>query len=65
MSRIRVLVLRSAGANCDLETEHAWRLAGADPQRIHIGRLIEKPGLLDDYQIMTIPGGFSYGDDIV
>ncbi len=64
VSRIRVLVLRSAGANCDLETEHAWRLAGAEPQRVHIGRLIEEPGLLDAYQILTIPGGFSYGDDI-
>lgn len=64
MSRIRVLVLRSAGANCDLETEHAWRLAGAEPQRVHIGRLIENPALLDAYQILTIPGGFSYGDDI-
>lgn len=64
MSGIRVLVLRSAGANCDLETEHAWRLAGAQAERVHVQRLIDKPGLLDAYQVLTIPGGFSYGDDI-
>ncbi len=64
MGRVRVMILRSAGANCDLETEHAWRLAGAEPQRVHIGRLIEQSNLLGEYQILTIPGGFSYGDDI-
>ncbi len=64
MARVRVLILRSAGANCDLETEHAWRLAGAEPARVHVRRLIERPETLDEFQILTIPGGFSYGDDI-
>lgn len=64
MSKIRVLVLRSAGANCDLETEHAWRLAGAEAERIHVQSLIDRPDLLDAYQVLTLPGGFSYGDDI-
>jgi phosphoribosylformylglycinamidine synthase len=59
-----VLILRSAGTNCDLETEHAWRLAGARPERVHVRRLMESPRLLSGYQILTIPGGFSYGDDI-
>jgi phosphoribosylformylglycinamidine synthase I len=59
-----VLILRSAGTNCDLETEHAWTLAGAAPERVHVRRLIESPHLLDKFQILTIPGGFSYGDDI-
>jgi phosphoribosylformylglycinamidine synthase len=56
--------LRAAGTNCDLETEHAWALAGAQAERVHIGRLIERPEVLDAYQILTVPGGFSYGDDI-
>lgn len=60
----RVMILRAAGTNCDLETEHAWRLAGAAPDRIHLRRVIERPDLLNDYQILTIPGGFSFGDDI-
>jgi len=64
MAEIRAIVLRAAGINCDLETEHALELAGADAQRIHINRLIESPAILDDFQIMVIPGGFSYGDDV-
>ena len=64
MPRVRVLILRAAGTNCDRETEHAWQAAGADAQRVHIRRVAERPELLDEYQIFTIPGGFSYGDDI-
>jgi len=58
------LLLRAAGTNCDLETQYAWELAGAQADRVHVRRLIEQPRLLDEYQILTIPGGFSYGDDI-
>lgn len=64
MANVNALILRAAGTNCDLETEHAWRLAGAVPARVHLRRVIEQPALLDQYQIITIPGGFSYGDDI-
>ncbi|MEW6249832.1 MAG: phosphoribosylformylglycinamidine synthase subunit PurQ [Planctomycetota bacterium] len=64
MARVRVLILRAAGTNCDLETQHAWELAGAQPERVHIRRLAESASLLGEYQILTIPGGFSYGDDI-
>ncbi len=64
MAEIRVMILRAAGTNCDLECEHAWKRVGALPERVHVRRLIESPALLDRYQIVTIPGGFSYGDDI-
>ena len=64
MALPRVLVLRSPGANCDEETEYAFRLAGAAVDRLHVNRLIEAPALLADYQVLCIPGGFSYGDDI-
>jgi phosphoribosylformylglycinamidine synthase len=60
----RVLVLRAPGTNCDIETAHAFELAGATAERIHVGRLIENPALHKRYQILCIPGGFSYGDDI-
>jgi phosphoribosylformylglycinamidine synthase I len=59
-----VLILRAAGTNCDEETEWAWSLAGAAAERVHINRLIERPALLGEYEVLTIPGGFSYGDDI-
>ena len=61
---VRVLVLRAPGINCDEETAYAWQLAGAHAERHHVRRLIEKPDLLASYQVLTIPGGFSYGDDI-
>ncbi len=64
MARVQVLVLRAAGTNCDVETEFAWQAAGATAERVHVRRIIERPQLLDDYQVLTIPGGFSYGDDI-
>ncbi|GMU21659.1 MAG: hypothetical protein AMXMBFR13_17500 [Phycisphaerae bacterium] len=64
MSKPKVLILRTAGTNCDLETAHAWELAGANPQRVHVRELIDAPARLDDFAILTIPGGFSYGDDI-
>ena len=60
----RALILRAPGTNCDEETAHAFRLAGAEPERIHINRLIENPALAARYQILCFPGGFSFGDDI-
>ena len=64
MSDVQVLVLRAAGINCDEETTHCWRLAGAYPTLIHVNGLAESPSVLNDYSIVTIPGGFSYGDDL-
>ncbi len=64
MANLPVLVLRAAGINCDEEVMHCWRLAGATPTLAHINVLAENPSMLDDFQIITIPGGFSYGDDI-
>lgn len=60
----KVIVLRAAGTNCELETAYAFELAGADPEIVHINALREQPGLLDDARFLAIPGGFSYGDDI-
>lgn len=60
----RVLVLRAPGTNCDEETAFAFEKAGAISERVHVNRLIENPTLRDRYQILCIPGGFSYGDDI-
>ncbi len=59
-----VLVLRTAGTNCDRETAHAFELAGAEAHFEHVNRLIDRDDLLDDYQVLAIPGGFTYGDDI-
>ena len=64
MATPRVLVLRAPGANCDEETEFAFTQAGAVAERVHINRLREEPAILHRYQILVIPGGFTYGDDV-
>ncbi len=64
MATPKALVLRTAGTNCDRETEYALTLAGFDADRVHILRVIEQPDALDDAQLLVIPGGFSYGDDV-
>ncbi len=57
-------MLRAPGTNCDEETADAWRLAGATAEIRRLGDVLERPDALDDYQILTFPGGFSYGDDL-
>src|SRR5947209_6141530 len=64
MASTRVLILRAPGANCDRETQYAFELAGAQPERLHINRLRENPALLQRFQVLAIPGGFTYGDDV-
>src|SRR5262249_54131356 len=64
MATPRALVLRAPGANCDGETQFALERAGAVAERIHINRLREQPSLLHRYQILVVPGGFTYGDDV-
>ncbi|MHC4664214.1 MAG: phosphoribosylformylglycinamidine synthase subunit PurQ, partial [Planctomycetota bacterium] len=60
----RVLVLRTAGTNCDLETAFAFEHVGAKAERRHINQLHEGKVKLEDYHVLAIPGGFSYGDDV-
>lgn len=64
MSTPKALILRAPGTNCDQETAYAFQQAGAETELIHINALMDSPGLLDQFQIACLPGGFSYGDDI-
>ena len=60
----RVLVLRTAGTNCEAETAYAFELAGGDPVIVHVNALHQQPELLREARFLAIPGGFSYGDDV-
>jgi len=64
VATVRALILRAAGTNCDCETQYAFEKVGAQAERVHINRLIENPQRLAEYQVLCIPGGFTYGDDI-
>ncbi len=62
--KVKVLVLCGYGINCDNEMLHGFELAGADAERVHVNELITGERKLRDYQILALPGGFSFGDDI-
>jgi phosphoribosylformylglycinamidine synthase I len=64
MAQPKVMVLRTAGTNCDKETAFAFETAGARADFVHVNELARREKDLADYQILAIPGGFSYGDDI-
>jgi phosphoribosylformylglycinamidine synthase subunit PurQ / glutaminase len=64
--KVRVLVLRTAGINCEAEMVTAWEMAGAEADLLHINEIAgpNAASILDRYAILGIPGGFSYGDDL-
>jgi phosphoribosylformylglycinamidine synthase I len=64
MATPHALILRAPGANCDQEAAFAFELAGARVERLHVNTVRENPRKLRSFQILVIPGGFSYGDDI-
>jgi phosphoribosylformylglycinamidine synthase len=47
-----------------MELAHAFELAGACTQKLHINELIANPQVIADFDLIGFPGGFSYGDDI-
>jgi phosphoribosylformylglycinamidine synthase subunit PurQ / glutaminase len=62
--KVSVIALRAAGTNCDLETIFAFKSVGAEVDAVHINQLVRREKRLDDYHILALPGGFTYGDDI-
>ncbi|NUQ60878.1 MAG: phosphoribosylformylglycinamidine synthase I [Pirellulales bacterium] len=64
MAQPNVLILRAPGTNCDRETAYAFEAAGAGVEVLHINSVLENPAQFGNFQILCIPGGFSYGDDV-
>lgn len=60
----KTLILRTAGTNCDEETAFAFENAGSETEKLHVNQLQETPAVLTEFNILAIPGGFSYGDDL-
>ena len=57
-------MLQAPGTNCDFETRVAFEQAGSEVDSALVTELFRKEKSLGDYQIMIIPGGFTYSDDI-
>jgi phosphoribosylformylglycinamidine synthase I len=62
--RPRVLILHATGTNRDREAAWAIEAAGGVPEIVLVGSLDAGDRTLDDYQMLLLPGGFSYGDDL-
>lgn len=60
----RALVLAGYGLNTDYELAYGFELAGAQADRLHLNDLISHKVLLEGYQILAIPGGFAFADDL-
>ena len=64
MSKVKTLILRAPGTNCDVETKVAFEEAGAEVDSALVTELFHGEKRLANYQILVSPGGFTYGDDI-
>jgi len=58
----RALILHANGSNRDHDVAQALMLAGAQPEIVHINELRARNSSLTNYQLLVLPGGFSYAD---
>jgi phosphoribosylformylglycinamidine synthase len=56
------LILQARGTNRDLDVAEALTLAGADPIFAPLNELRAGKKHFSDYQMLVVPGGFSYAD---
>lgn len=59
---VKALILHATGTNRDLEAAQALELAGAQPEIVHLNQLRHAERRWGDYQMLLLPGGFSYAD---
>ncbi|MFL7809655.1 MAG: phosphoribosylformylglycinamidine synthase subunit PurQ, partial [Anaerolineae bacterium] len=64
MTKPRVLIMHATGTNRDREVALACELAGGSAEIVHVNQLRDGSRRLADYQMLLLPGGFSYGDDL-
>ena len=58
------LVITAAGINCDVELAYAFDVAGATTTSLHLNELMHDPSIIDAFDLIGMPGGFSFGDAI-
>ncbi len=65
MARVKVLVITGYGTNCEEESAHAARKAGADEVDVtYFSDLAAGKQTLEGYNYLIFPGGFLDGDDL-
>ena len=60
----KVLVLSGDGINSENELGRAFSDHGATVDRYHVNELLRDPKLLTKYELLALPGGFSFGDEL-
>lgn len=58
----KALILHATGTNRDHDAAHAVELAGGLPEIVHLNQLRRAERRWSDYQMLILPGGFSYAD---
>lgn len=64
MKQPKALVMEGYGINCEYESAHCVAEAGGIAKRVHINDLVDGRERLRDYQILILPGGFSFADNL-
>ena len=64
MAAPKVAVLFGFGINCDHETAAVFNLVGGDAERVHVNHFVSGTRSLEDFEILAVPGGFSFGDHL-
>jgi len=60
----KVLIPVALGTNRDGDLADAFEAAGAEASRVPLQALRDGEAKLADFQILAVPGGFSYGDSL-
>ena len=61
---VKVCIITGYGINADRELLTAFEAAGSSAFRVHISDIIENPKIINSYEILAFPGGFSFGDHL-
>jgi len=61
---LRALILYGYGINCENESKYAIEKSGGAADIVHVNKVLDNPKLLESYNLLFIPGGFSFGDDL-
>lgn len=61
---LKALVLYGYGINCERESKYVIEKSGGSADILHLNKVLESPALLEDYNMLLVPGGFSFGDDL-
>lgn len=61
---VKALVITGFGINCEEELAAAWTMAGAKAEIVHLNAILRQGFSIQDFDILSFPGGFSFGDDL-